>query len=1526
MKPVIHSTSGLTSPTSQQVILVTTPSRWATSSTSRTPCSAGWGGSWLAIRVGTGGEELKKGTIPNRKKAESLASSQQETTNSRDTLPNKGRGSLFKRKSARRAKSLGKDHWEEVIFSGLATKFPPYERVVLRDPAFVRPVVVFGAIADVARDMLLKEFPDRFESPQMEKGAENDPKKGKTGIIRFGAIREAIDRKKHCVLDVTPYHVDRLNYAQYYPIVIFLKGESKQAIKDVRSRWRGSAGSHKNPKKLQEMNDRMDTLYTHLFTGVITHTTTDVWFPKLVELIQAQQRRPVWMSEKKANEDFNDDFMFPMPNRLSIAAAPDHELDLARPADDLDISPMQRKRLVRSSSDPSINTADRVPGIPPYPAPPGYQKQSPYDQGREEWDDYRHPGSPHDRDGDWQMHPDGYYPDPHHPHHPPPESWSPHYQSSQPPPPHHPPYGGQSRSSIDVYATITPSERARKRMPDSDYPSPRDDYGPRDRLPPDDLYQRSGPRPPHDPHMSPSQPPVDHRGYNDGSSNDNDSYSRYVSSPANKHDDSKLRDKFSSLQVVGGGRERSPGSHDPYRFTRSTANPVASANIDRVKLSNLTARYRQENRQGKASSGKGGGPMSPSSVPSGSEPGPSAGKKKEPPPVPAKTYSLKEVGFDPEEMKARNYENSNRSYNYSEVHFPSQQPPLPPPPAGGSDPRYPHHDSPLPPQAPPHGSMDSPYEYISTRALNANTRPARRGDPVPPEIPPPPRDDYSYEGGPNPNPRAFSNSVYMDQREVERARHGGEHGDGDPGGYTRPRTDDEQLRDLQVQRQHRSRLKSEPLLVDRSKSETRLDDERPGASRWSKYRSWDMGKEGPRPFDAYKKLITPGFYGSRKNMSKSHDELREESSQGQASRWPPGAGSPTHVAEGGSAFESYRKVTSSSSLPPNGRVRPASDDHHTTRRRHLTEGSPLSLPLLPPSSSRPAFTEMAAIPSQPLAPPPLPLAAVLTAFPGPKTNDSPEGAHGSSNRGPVRRHLSAVESRSPALETRGFSSGEVTRNKRSSADMERRRVAGRNAGNNSDVGGWTRRGEEKQWLGGGEHNVPGAGKDVGKRKTGSVSSVNAWPGQSLMVDTSSGSSGSMQPLRSDTHSAGITPLSPPAHDEHGKSSVGNGLLMERPVPHSVFTKPTTEKVSDSMTTSPELPLPPPHPSDNKVHNVKVSGANLSELQLLPPPPNCEVRKVKVSEKVSELPLPPPTPSDTELRKVKVSEKTLSELPLPPPPPPDNAEPIKRVAGDEATSPDLPLPPPPPSLLVTHDAHKCSPAPPKAPPLLKVTPPPPPPPPPLVVTPLPLVNGGEGEGVGRGKPPLRRLSGPSHAAGDGDEMTGEESGDGETWESVSTPDTVVAAGPSGKEAEEGQTVVATARGVFTSAGGVLKSEETGVSIVIPEGALEEGSSQEIYFKVCSGSSILPPLDEDKGETLLSPLVMCGPHGLQFRKPVELHLPHSASLNPHSWSFALKSSDSPSGQPTQWQNMNLAGSEGVAQGHVNQSSVSVLVDHF
>lgn len=59
------------------------------------------------------------------------------------------------------------------------------------------------------------------------------------------------------------------------------------------------------------------------------------------------------------------------------------------------------------------------------------------------------------------------------------------------------------------------------------------------------------------------------------------------------------------------------------------------------------------------------------------------------------------------------------------------------------------------------------------------------------------------------------------------------------------------------------------------------------------------------------------------------------------------------------------------------------------------------------------------------------------------------------------------------------------------------------------------------------------------------------------------------------------------------------------------------------------------------------------------------------------------------------------------------------------------------------------------------------------------------------------------------------------------------------------VIATARGIFGCEGGTLTSNETGVTIIIPPGAISEGEKHEIYFKVCQDSSMLPPLDKDKG---------------------------------------------------------------------------------
>lgn len=74
----------------------------------------------------------------------------------------------------------------------------------------------------------------------------------------------------------------------------------------------------------------------------------------------------------------------------------------------------------------------------------------------------------------------------------------------------------------------------------------------------------------------------------------------------------------------------------------------------------------------------------------------------------------------------------------------------------------------------------------------------------------------------------------------------------------------------------------------------------------------------------------------------------------------------------------------------------------------------------------------------------------------------------------------------------------------------------------------------------------------------------------------------------------------------------------------------------------------------------------------------------------------------------------------------------------------------------------------------------------------------------------------------------------------------------------------------------------------------------------------------GEKMLSPLVMCGPVGLEFLEPVTLNIPHCASSTP-SLGLSVKATDSEKNLQTNWDNIDLPPSNTAHQ-------VSVKVDHF
>ena len=54
-----------------------------------------------------------------------------------------------------------------------------------------------------------------------------------------------------------------------------------------------------------------------------------------------------------------------------------------------------------------------------------------------------------------------------------------------------------------------------------------------------------------------------------------------------------------------------------------------------------------------------------------------------------------------------------------------------------------------------------------------------------------------------------------------------------------------------------------------------------------------------------------------------------------------------------------------------------------------------------------------------------------------------------------------------------------------------------------------------------------------------------------------------------------------------------------------------------------------------------------------------------------------------------------------------------------------------------------------------------------------------------------------------------------------------------------------------------------------------------------------------QTVLSPVIICGPQTQSLKKPVILSFQHSASIKHGSWVLTIYSSDSPYDEPPQWQ---------------------------
>uniref|UniRef100_A0A452S731 Tight junction protein 3 n=1 Tax=Ursus americanus TaxID=9643 RepID=A0A452S731_URSAM len=268
------------------------------------------GGHWLAVRMGRDLREQERGIIPNQSRAEQLASLEEAQravgAGSGASVGSSARAEFWRLRGLRRgAKKTTHRSREDLSALTRQGHYPPYERVVLREASFKRPVVILGPVADIAMQKLTAEMPDQFEIADSVLRTDSPSK-----VIKLDTVRVIAEKNKHALLDVTPSAVERLNYVQYYPIVVFCAPESRPALKALRQ-WLAPA-SRRSSRRLYAQAQKLRKHSEHLFTATIPlHGTSDSWYQELKAIIREQQTRPIWTAEDQLDNSSEDNLELP---------------------------------------------------------------------------------------------------------------------------------------------------------------------------------------------------------------------------------------------------------------------------------------------------------------------------------------------------------------------------------------------------------------------------------------------------------------------------------------------------------------------------------------------------------------------------------------------------------------------------------------------------------------------------------------------------------------------------------------------------------------------------------------------------------------------------------------------------------------------------------------------------------------------------------------------------------------------------------------------------------------------------------------------------------------------------------------------------------------------------------------------------------------------------------------------------------------------------------------------------------------
>ncbi|XP_078364185.1 netrin receptor UNC5C-like [Oculina patagonica] len=135
------------------------------------------------------------------------------------------------------------------------------------------------------------------------------------------------------------------------------------------------------------------------------------------------------------------------------------------------------------------------------------------------------------------------------------------------------------------------------------------------------------------------------------------------------------------------------------------------------------------------------------------------------------------------------------------------------------------------------------------------------------------------------------------------------------------------------------------------------------------------------------------------------------------------------------------------------------------------------------------------------------------------------------------------------------------------------------------------------------------------------------------------------------------------------------------------------------------------------------------------------------------------------------------------------------------------------------------------------------------------------------------------------------------------------------------------GLVDHNGGKFTIANTGVSLTVPPQAIPEGRTEGIYIAIMNQKKEHPYINAK--ESLLSPVVKCGPTGLKFQRPVILSMPHCALLEEGAWNLKVQYNESEPSTAADWKQLiDVNKQDGSEPSHVvvEPSMVHLMVDHF